>query len=61
MQPIHVTLALGKETKGTYRFENNDSEAAISTVYVRKDAFKGEKPPQSIRLLVEAAEPALTR
>jgi hypothetical protein len=61
MQPIHVTLTLGKETKGTYRFENNDAEAAITTVYVRKDAFKGEKPPQSIRLLVEAAEPALTR
>ena len=61
MQPIHIALTLGKETKGTYRFENDDNEAAVSTLYVRKDAFKGEKPPQSIRLLVEAAEPDPSR
>ena len=60
MQPIHVTLMLGKETKGTYRFESEDQEAAVSTLYIRKETFGGAKPPQSIRLLVEIAEPALT-
>ena len=52
---IEVTLAIGKETKGTYRYENVEPDAAVSTLYVRKSAIEG-KPPSRIRLVVEAAE-----
>jgi hypothetical protein len=53
MKPISVTLALGKETKGTYRYENNETDAIISTLYVRKEAFENGNPPKMIRLAVE--------
>ena len=52
---IEVTLTLGKETKGTYRYENVEPDAAVSTLYVRKSAVEG-KPPPVIRLIVETAE-----
>jgi hypothetical protein len=52
---IEVTLAIGKETKGTYRYENAEPDAAVSTLYVRKSAIEG-KPPPAIRLIVETAE-----
>jgi len=55
MNPIKVKLTLGKETKGTYRFENEEADYPIPTLYIRKSAFSG-KPPQVIRLVVEAAE-----
>jgi hypothetical protein len=54
MQPIEITLTLGKETKGTYRFETDEPEAPVSTVYVRKSAFPESKPPAKIRLILEA-------
>ncbi len=53
MQPIEVQLKLGKETKGTYRYETDDDGAVITTLYVRKSAFEGDKAPKSIRLIVE--------
>ena len=49
---IEIKLAIGKKTKGTYRYEA-EPDAAITTLYVRKSAFDGENPPQTIRLVVE--------
>lgn len=56
MKPIEIKLALEKETKGTYRYETADDNAAVSTLYVRKGALGDGKPPQAIRLVIEAAE-----
>jgi hypothetical protein len=52
---IEITLKLGKETKGTYRYETDEAEAAVSSLYVRKSSIEG-KPPSVIRLVVETVE-----
>jgi len=39
MKPIGVTLQKNKETKGTYRFDSPNPNAAITSVYVRESAF----------------------
>lgn len=56
MKSIEIKLTLGKETKGTYRFENVEPDTAVSALYVRKEAFESGKPPQSVRLIVEAVD-----
>jgi len=56
MKPIEIKLTIGKETKGTYRYETAEPDAVVSTLYVRKSAVGEGKPPQAIRLVVEAAE-----
>ena len=49
-KPITVHLVLGKETKGTHRYEAEDPEAAVTTLYVRKASFDGAQVPQAIEL-----------
>jgi hypothetical protein len=53
MQSFEVRLVQGKETKGTYRYENDEADAAITTLYIRKGAFAGGSAPRAIRLVVE--------
>jgi hypothetical protein len=43
VKPITVTLDKGKETKVTYRFDSPDPNAPITSVYVRKRAFEGQR------------------
>jgi hypothetical protein len=54
MQTIEVRLAQGKETKGTFRYETDDPNAAVSTLYIRKSAFAGGSVPKAIVLKIEA-------
>lgn len=56
MKPITVTLEKSKETKGTYRFDSPNPDAAITSVYVRKSAFNGNAVPKRIVLTVAEAE-----
>ncbi len=56
MKPITVTLEKSKETKGTYRFDSPDPNAAITSIYVRKSAFDGGKVPPRITLTVAEAQ-----
>jgi hypothetical protein len=56
MQRLVVTLEQVKETKGTYRFDSPDPEAAVTNVYVRKAAFGATPAPRRITLVIEAAE-----
>lgn len=56
MKPISVTLEKSKETKGTYRFDSSDPNAAITSVYVRKGAFDGAPVPKRIVLTVTEGE-----
>lgn len=50
-KPVTVNMALARETKNTFRFET-DPDAAITTLYVRKDAFKDGKAPEKITVVV---------
>jgi hypothetical protein len=56
MQRVTVTLEQVKETKGTFRFDSPDPDAAVTSVYVRKSAFEGELAPRRITLTIEEAE-----
>ncbi len=56
MKPITVTLEKSKETKGTYRFDSPDPNAAVTNIYVRKNAFDGGTVPKRIVLTVAEAE-----
>jgi hypothetical protein len=47
---FEVTLDLAKTTKNTYRFENDEEGAPISTLYVNQSAFSSE--PSSITVTV---------
>jgi hypothetical protein len=53
---VVVTLEQGKETKGTFRFDSPDPDAAVTSVYVRKSAFEGGPAPRRITLTIEEAE-----
>jgi len=53
MQSFEIELTQGKETKGTYRYENSEPNAVITTLYIRKEAFPGGHPPKAIRVIVE--------
>ncbi len=55
VKPITVTLDKGKETKGTYRFDSPDPNAAITSIYVRKSAFDGGAVPERLVLTVQEA------
>jgi hypothetical protein len=56
LKPVTVTLEKSKQTRGTYRFESPDPNAAITSIYVRKTAFDGGAVPTRILLSVAEAE-----
>jgi hypothetical protein len=43
---ITVELSFRKETARTFVFGTDEEGAAITTVYVAKDAFPGDEPPE---------------
>ena len=47
---FELTLALKKETKGTYVFATDEEGAQITQLYVRKEAFS--EKPESIKIKV---------
>jgi hypothetical protein len=53
MKRVVVTLEQVKETKGTYRFDSPDPDAAVANVYVRKSAFGAGPAPRRITLVIE--------
>jgi len=56
MQKIEVILALGKETKGTYVYEEEPAEGkppVLKTQYLQKWAL-GSNPPAKIKVTIEA-------
>lgn len=54
MKPITVTLEKSKETKGTYRFDSPNPDAAITSLYVKKSAFDGAVPKRIVLTVAEA-------
>jgi hypothetical protein len=53
MKRVVVILEQVKETKGTYRFDSPDPDAAVANVYVRKSAFGAGPAPRRITLVIE--------
>ena len=47
---ISVTLTKTKETKGTYVYtaDTEESDDVLSTLYIKKQAFKGKEAPRFI-------------
>ena len=41
---MKTKLALERETKGTFVFKNDEDNAPIPSLYVKKSAFKGDTP-----------------
>ena len=58
MEAIEVTLALAKETKGTFVYEEElgagGKPPVIRTLYIQKWVL-GSDPPKRIKVTVEAA------
>lgn len=57
MQKIEVILVKGKETKGTYVYEEELAEGGkppvLKTQYIQKRAL-GVSPPEKIKVTIEA-------
>jgi len=54
MQQIKQALKFARSTKGTHFFEAADQTTAhIKTVYVQKEAFLGNPPPQNITVTID--------
>lgn len=41
---MQIKMKLGRDTKGTYVYKNEDDDAAIPSLYIKKGAIKGEAP-----------------
>lgn len=52
---VEVEMVLARETKGTFRYENDEDDSPVTTLYVRKSAFEGSDRPENILLLIEGA------
>ena len=51
---MKTTLKLGRETKGTHVYKNDDDDAPIPSLYIKKSAFKDpESPPKTITLEIK--------
>lgn len=49
---MKTTLKFEKDTKNTNVYKNDDDGAPIPSLYIRKEAFKGD-PPKTITLEIK--------
>lgn len=52
---IKVELTNPQEKKNVVRYDADDKDAAVSTIYVRKDGLKSIGNPKSITVTIEAS------
>jgi len=55
MKTIQLTLKKVKDTKGTFVFGDDNPDAPIPSVYIKKSAFP-EGCPQTLKVTLEAGE-----
>lgn len=55
MEPLTVTLSKAKETKNTVRYETDVEGAAVTTLYVQKDAVEKAELGDSITVTLSAS------
>lgn len=53
---VEFEMTLARETKGTYRYESDEEDAPVTTLYVRKSAFESAAAPDTITLTITPAE-----
>lgn len=53
---VEFEMELARETKGTFRYESDEEDAPVTTLYVRKSAFDGAAAPQTITLTITPTE-----
>jgi hypothetical protein len=51
---MKTTLKFERDTKGTHVYKNDEDDAPIPSLYVKKTAFKKGDPPKT--LTIEIAE-----
>lgn len=49
---VTTKLTKARDTKGTYVYKNEEDNAPVPSLYIKKSAFKGD-PPESIKLIIE--------
>jgi len=50
---MKTTLKLERETKGTFVFKNDEDDAPIPSLYVKKSAFKKGDAPKTITVEIK--------
>lgn len=50
---MKTTLKFDRETKGTNVFKNDEDNAAIPSLYVKKSAFGTKKVPETITVEIK--------
>lgn len=50
---MKTTMKLERETKGTQVYKNDDDNAPIPSVYIKKAAFGKKDPPKSITIEIK--------
>lgn len=41
---MKIKMKLGRDTKGTFVYKNDDEDAAITSLYIKRGAVKGDAP-----------------
>jgi len=49
---MKIKMNLGRDTKGTYVYKNDEDGTPISSLYIKRDAVKGE-PPKTITVEIK--------
>ena len=53
---IRVRLELSKTTKNTYRYDTQQEDAAVKSLYIQKNALAEQDPPGAIIVTAAAEE-----
>jgi hypothetical protein len=43
---VKIKLTKARDTKGTYVYKNDEADAAIPSLYIKKSAVSGEAPTE---------------
>lgn len=43
---MKIKMKLGRDTKGTYVYKNEDQDASIQSLYIKKSAVSGDAPEE---------------
>lgn len=53
---IIATFTLERTTPGTVRYKHEGGDVGIETIYIRKDALKGDPTPERIQIMITPTE-----
>lgn len=53
MKDIKVKLSKARDTKGTFVYKNDETGAAVPSLYIKKDAFGKDEAPDEIEIIIK--------